>query len=150
MLDALIPLFAIIFSVGLPLTIPIVYLVLNYRKRLRLMELHHAERMAAIERGMEFRPYRSSSSKVAVRPSRRRRRCSPGLVWFFVGLAMLIGVRAIDDGIPIISGLIPLAVGLAYLIYYFAEGRKLELQDWDRQPLEPHNDKAIERVGNIP
>jgi hypothetical protein len=150
MLDDLIPLFAITFSVGLPLTIPIVYLVLNYRKRLRLMELHHAERMAAIERGMEIPPLPIDLID-GRSPVRRRRRTSllAGLVWFFVGLAVLIGVRAIDHGIPIISGLIPLAVGLAYLIYYFAEGRKLELQDWDRQSLEPHNDKAIERVGNI-
>ncbi len=56
MLSDLVPILGIIFAVGLPLSIPIVYIALNYRKRKRLMELSHAERMAAIERGMEVPP----------------------------------------------------------------------------------------------
>src|SRR5689334_9538926 len=47
---------AIVFAIGLPLSIPIIFLALDYQKRRRLMELHHAERMAAIERGMELPP----------------------------------------------------------------------------------------------
>ena len=56
MLTDLVPVLGVIFAVGLPLSIPIVYIALNYRKRKRLMELSHAERMAAIERGMEVPP----------------------------------------------------------------------------------------------
>ena len=51
--EILISIVAIICIFGLPLSIPIIYLVLNYRKRRRLIELVHAERLAAIERGME-------------------------------------------------------------------------------------------------
>lgn len=122
----LIPLFGIVFAVGLPLSIPIVFAVLNYRKRRRLMELHHAERMAAIERGMDVPPL---PLELIDGQSGRRRRTSllPGLVWLFVGLAVLISLGKIGEE-EAIFGLIPTGVGLAYLIYYFFEGRKLELR----------------------
>lgn|SRR5512138_175276 len=122
----LIPLFGIVFAVGLPLSIPIVFAVLNYRKRRRLMELHHAERMAAIERGMDVPPL---PLELIDGQSGRRRRTSllPGLVWLFVGLAVLISLGKVGEE-EAIFGLIPTGVGLAYLIYYFFEGRKLELR----------------------
>lgn len=122
----LIPIFGIVFAIGLPLSIPIVFAVLNYRKRRRLMELHHAERMAAIERGMDVPPL---PLELIDGQSGRRRRTSllPGLVWLFVGLAVLISLGKIGEE-EAIFGLIPTGVGLAYLIYYFFEGRKLELR----------------------
>jgi hypothetical protein len=137
----LIPIVAIVFSIGLPLSIPIIFAVLNYRKRRRLMELHHAERMAAIERGMELPPLPLA---LIDGQSGRRRRTSllPGLVWLFVGLAVLISMRSIEEEqalfgfIPTgvgLFGLIPTGVGLAYLIYYFAEGRKLEARQMEEE-----------------
>lgn len=118
----LIPLFAIVFAIGLPLSIPIVFAVLNYRRRKHLMELHHAERMAAIERGMEVPPL-----PLDLIDNRKPRRSSllPGLVWLFVGLSVLIAMRSVSEE-EALFGLIPTGVGLAYLIYYFVEGRKLE------------------------
>lgn len=118
----LIPLFAIVFAVGLPLSIPIVFAVLNYRKRKRLMELHHAERMAAIERGMDVPPL---PLELIDGRSRRRSSLLPGLVWLFIGLALLIAMQSIREEEAVL-GLIPAGIGLAYLIYYFVEGRKLE------------------------
>jgi hypothetical protein len=125
----LVPIFGIIFAVGLPLSIPIVFAVLNYRKRRRLMELHHAERMAAIERGMDLPPLPLA---LIDGESRRRRRTSllPGLVWLFVGLAVLISMRSIAEE-EALFGLIPTGVGLAYLIYYFVEGRKIEIKQME-------------------
>src|SRR5690606_24212330 len=123
-MNDLIPIFAIVFAIGLPLSIPIVFLVLNYRKRRRLMELHHAERMAAIERGMDVPPL--PLELIDGRPRRRRSSLLPGLVWLFVGLAVLVSMRTIAEREALL-GLIPMGVGLAYLIYYFAEGRKVEL-----------------------
>ena len=122
----LIPIFGIVFAIGLPLSIPIVFAVLNYRKRRRLMELHHAERMAAIERGLDVPPL---PLELIDGQSGRRRRTSllPGLVWLFVGLAVLISLGKVGEE-EAIFGLIPTGVGLAYLIYYFFEGRKLELR----------------------
>src|SRR5690554_5824415 len=111
-----------ILGIVMPLSIPIVWIVLNYRKRRRLMELHHAERMAAIERGMDVPPL--PIELISGSAPRRRSALLPGLIWFFIGLAVLIGALQVDPHIPLIGGLIPLGVGLAYLIYYFAEGRK--------------------------
>jgi len=115
---------AIFFAIGVPLSIPIVYMALDYRKRRRFMELHHAERMAAIERGMELPPV----PKALLEGMRHRRRSTsllPGLVWFFIGIAILIAMQSISDEEAML-GLVPAGVGLAYLIYYFAEGRKIE------------------------
>lgn len=127
----LIPLFGIVFAVGLPLSIPIIFAVLNYRKRRRLMELHHAERMAAIERGMDVPPL--PLALIDGRTARRRRTSLlPGLVWLFVGLALLISMQTISDEEAML-GLIPTGVGLAYLIYYFAEGRKIEAKQMEEE-----------------
>lgn len=124
MVEILIPIFGMVFSLGLPLAALIVYIVLDYRKRRRLLELHHAERMAAIERGMELPAF---PMELLASPRKRRRSTSllPGLVWFFIGVGILIAMQSIADEEAMI-GLIPAGVGLAYLIYYFVEGRKIE------------------------
>jgi hypothetical protein len=126
MIEEAIPVFAIVFTFGIPGAVVIVWLALNYRKRRRLMELHHAERMAAIERGMELPPLPIELIDGKSAPKRRRTALLPGLIWFFIGLALTLGTLSIDEDIPVIGGLIPLGIGLAYLIYYFVEGRKLE------------------------
>ena len=124
MSEEIVPLFAIFFSIGMPLAVLMVWVVLNYQKRRKLMELHHAERMAAIERGMDIPPL--PLELIDGRSRRRRSSLLPGLVWFFIGFAVLIGSIQIGKDVPIMGGLVPLGIGLAYLIYYFAEGRKTE------------------------
>lgn len=125
MLTDLVPLLAVIFAVGLPLSIPIVMISLNYRNRRRLMELHHAERMGAIERGMEVPPL--PIELIDGKSKKRRSSLLPGLVWFFIGLAMVAGwLVASDDDVPVVFGLVPLGIGIAYLIYYAVEGRHIE------------------------
>lgn len=115
-----------IFSVAAVFSVPIIWIVLNYRKRRRLMELYHTERMAAIERGMELPPL--PIDLIDGRSSRRRSSLLPGLVWFFIGLAVFAGwlMTDFDDDLPVIGGLVPLGIGLAYLIYYGVEGRHTE------------------------
>ncbi|MGH8176450.1 MAG: DUF6249 domain-containing protein [Steroidobacter sp.] len=149
MVGEIIPLFGIIFGVGMPLSIPIVWIVLNYRKRRRLMELHHAERMAAIERGMDIPPLPMELIDGSS-PRRRRTSLLPGLVWFFIGLALVIGMMLMnDDDIPLIGGLIPLGVGAAYLIYYFAEGRKIESRLLEHDLEERGNGKPLRQRDNL-
>jgi len=123
--EVLVPLFGMIFAIGMPLSIPIVISVLNYRKRRQLMQLHHTERMAAIERGMELPPLPIELIDGISTPRRRRTSLLPGLVWFFIGLAVLISLRSLAEEEALL-GLIPTGIGLAYLIYYFVEGRKIE------------------------
>ena len=131
MIEELIPIFGIVIPVGGSLAALVVWFTLNYYKRRRLMELHHAERMAAIERGMDIPPLPIELIDGRSVPKRRRTALLPGLVWFFIGLAVVVGSLAGDaDGeIPVFLGLIPLGIGLASLIYYFAEGKKVE-QRW--------------------
>ncbi|MBM0104554.1 hypothetical protein JM946_07335 [Steroidobacter sp. S1-65] len=129
----LVPLVAIMFGVGVPLSIPILWIALNYRKRRRLMELNHIERMAAIERGMEVPPL---PLELIDGRSRPRSSLLPGLVWFFIGLAMVAGSLSIGDDLPVVFGLVPLGIGLAYLIYYGVEGRHLEARQQEQESRE--------------
>ncbi|HJY40944.1 MAG TPA: DUF6249 domain-containing protein [Steroidobacteraceae bacterium] len=127
MVEEIIPIFGILFGIGGPAVVIIVWFSLNYHKRRKLMELHHAERMAAIERGMEIPPLPIELIDGRSTPKRRSTALLPGLVWFFIGLAFVVGALAgNDEDIPVFAGLIPLGIGLAYLIYYFVEGRKIE------------------------
>lgn len=126
MLNDLVPIVAITFGVGF---IPaIVWIILSYRKRRRFMELHHTERMAAIERGMDIPPL--PIELIDGRRHNRRTSLLPGLVWSFIGLALLISMR-IDGDFPALPGLVCLGIGLAYLIYYAVEGRKVEARQLD-------------------
>lgn len=129
---------SIVFAIGLPLSIPIIFLALDYKKRRRLMELHHAERMAAIERGIEIPPLTVDVL------GRRRISCTtllPGLIFLFVGLALLLGLYGSDApdhaflGLSL-WGLVPTAIGLAFLTYYLVEGRK------SRAPNDSHEQNA--------
>jgi hypothetical protein len=133
MSSELVPLLVPIFSTAVVFSIPIIWIVLNYRKRRRFMELHHAERMAAIERGMELPPL--PLELIDGRTKRRRSSLLPGLVWFFIGLAVFAGwlITDFDDDLPVIGGLIPLGIGLAYLIYYGVEGRHTEKQQLEHE-----------------
>jgi hypothetical protein len=143
--EEIIPIFGIFFGIGGPVTVLIVWLALNYRKRRRLMELHHAERMAAIERGMDVPPL--PIELIDGRSRRRRSSLLPGLVWFFIGLAVVVGTLSMhDDDIPIMGGLIPLGIGAAYLLYYFLEGRRNEALLLERDLAERTNGRQTPRV----
>src|SRR5512135_1519567 len=108
-----IPIVAIIMS----LSIPIVFAIVDYRRRRDIVEAHHKERLAAIERGMELPPLPESFYQ-SFKPARRSSYLLPGLVWLFVGIGLFIALGAV-------FGEIPAGVGAALLIYYFVEGRKL-------------------------
>jgi hypothetical protein len=127
MVEEFIPIFGILFGIGGPVVIVVIWFTLNYYKRRKLMELHHTERMAAIERGMEIPPLPIELIDGRSVPKRRRTALLPGLVWFFIGLAVVVGALAErDEDVPVFLGLIPLGIGLAYLIYYFVEGKSVE------------------------
>jgi len=117
-----IPIVAIIMS----LSIPIVFAIVDYRRRRDIVEVNHKERLAAIERGMEL-PALPESFYQSIKPARRSSYLLPGLVWLFVGIGIFIALGAIAGDDVRMLGLIPAGVGLALLIYHFVEGRKLPL-----------------------
>ena len=119
-LALVIPIVAIVMGVGFAMLSN----WLDYRKKREIFELHHKERMAAIEKGMDvpalpqelFERNRNDSSS----PGRYLR---IGFIWLLVGLAVMIALRA--EGKPgAYFGLIPAAVGLANLFYYMFRPRE--------------------------
>ena len=130
-LGIMIPLLAIFMS----LLIPIVYAIVDYRRRRDVVEAHHKERLAAIERGMDipalpesfYNPYQ-----------RRPRSLLWGMIWFFVGIALVISLGRVAGEDVMYFGLIPTGSGLAYLLYYAIEGRKEGLAAANRgAPAQP-------------
>lgn len=115
-----IPIVAIIMS----LSIPIVYAVVDYRRRRDIVEANHRERLAAIERGMEP-PTLPDSFYSAMKPARRSSYLLPGLVWLFIGIGIFVALGAIAGDDVRMLGLIPAGVGIALLLYHAIEGRKI-------------------------
>jgi len=111
----LIPLVAIVMGVG----IGMLGLYLDYQKKTRMFELHHKERLMAIERGMEVPPLPAEFFATARKPANARERSLRwGLIWLLLGLALAVAI-ALNDGIEQASwALLPIAVGLAQLIFY--------------------------------
>jgi hypothetical protein len=115
-----IPIVAIVMS----LMIPIVLSIVDYKRRKDIVEANHKERLAAIERGMEI-PALPESFYLPMKPQRRSSYLLPGLVWLFIGIGLFVALGAVAGHDVQYFGLIPIGVGLALLIYYFVEGRKL-------------------------
>jgi len=122
--EEVVAVFIPIIAIFMSLLIPIVYAVVDYKRRRDIVEANHKERLAAIERGMELPPLPESFYQ-SIKPARRSSYLLPGLVWLFVGVGIFIALGAIAGEDVRFLGLIPAGVGLAYLIYYFVEGRKL-------------------------
>ena len=124
-----IPIVAIVMS----LMIPIVFAVVDYKRRKDIVEANHKERLAAIERGMEI-PALPESFYLPMKPQRRSSYLLPGLVWLFVGIGFFVALGAVAGNDVRYFGLVPMGVGLALLIYYFVEGRKLQAPVAPGQP----------------
>jgi Domain of unknown function (DUF6249) len=110
-----------ILSIALSLAALIVWILMSHRRKVHELDCHHKERMAAIEKGLELPP--EPLPQPAPMPPRARYLLR-GLVWLGVGLALTFAVRdsfwADMGGV----GWIAVAIGAAYLIFYFVEGRK--------------------------
>ena len=122
LLALFIPITAIVMGVG----IGGLALWLDFRRKRDLFELHHKERMAAIERGMEVPPLPPE----LFRDYRRRRAPTDslgrGLVLLLLGIALVIALYMSPSAGPRVAfwGLIPAAIGLGNLIFYYIVGRK--------------------------
>jgi hypothetical protein len=112
-----IPIIAIVMGIG----IGMLGLWLDYQKKTRMFELHHKERLMAIERGMEVPPlppefFLNGRRDTGSSPGANSLRW--GLIWLLLGgaLGVAIGVNA---GLEAASwALLPIAVGLAQIIFY--------------------------------
>jgi len=112
-LGELIPIVAIVLGIG----IGMLWIYFDFRRKREIYQLYHAERMAAIDKGMELPPlpadlFRDSRSRES-RASRSRRR---GLILLFLGAAICIGIWASGAGRVSLWGLVPAGIGLALLL----------------------------------
>lgn len=132
MLPLLIPIVAIVGG----LSIPILYIVTQFKKRQQLLEQNHKERMLALEKGMELPPIpvelltndpfakAMTDNTVESMAVAGRTRCySPerqlrtGLFWLIVGAALGVALWVEPHGHPVWA-LLPIAVGVAKLVFY--------------------------------
>ena len=115
----MVPIVAIVMGVG----IGMLGLFLDYRKKREIYAMHHKERLMAIEKGMEVPPLPAEffrDNRRVRAPSDYLRR---GLILLLVGIAITI---ALYDSIRhnYLWGLVPTAMGIANLLYYYIESRK--------------------------
>jgi hypothetical protein len=115
-----IPIVAIVMGIG----IGMLAIVLNHRKRREMFALYHQERMAAIDKGIELPPLPEAFFADDGRAPSPHRHLLKGLIWLFIGVGLLIALVAGHRGDSALFALVPAGIGLAYLIYYFAVGRK--------------------------
>jgi hypothetical protein len=122
----LIPIVAIVMGVGFGM----LGLYLDYRKKTQMFEMHHKERLLAIERGIEVPPlpieFFSGRNKT---PNPVGNSLLWGLLWFLVGLAICIALLMNGDTHSAPWALWPMAIGLAQLIYYAVEVRRTKAME---------------------
>ena len=118
-----------ILAVALSLSALIIWVLGWHRRRVHEVDCRHKERMAAIEKGLELPP--ESLPPPAQMPPRALYLLR-GLIWLGVGLALTFGTHG-SFGTHMGGfggfGWIAVAVGAAYLIFYFVEGRKVAVSE---------------------
>ena len=124
-LKLLIPIIAITLGCGIPLS----WIYLDYRKRREMFALHHQERLAAIEKGVELPPlpeafFNDNEDGEADKSHSPHSDFGWGLFWVLGGLALLVALYFNARPTRSLYALIPIAIGLHYLIYYFTVGKK--------------------------
>jgi hypothetical protein len=128
-----------IISVTVSLGALIIWILVWHRRRVHEVDCRHKERMAAIEKGLELPP---ESLPLPEQMPPRARYLLRGLIWLGVGLALALTFGVHERfGIQAGSfGWIAVAVGAAYLIFYFVEGRKAAVSEREAPPSD--NDRT--------
>jgi cadmium resistance protein CadD (predicted permease) len=111
----LIPILFIVLGVG----VAIVAIVTSHREKLKRAEQRHRERIAAIEKGIDL-PF---DPEPGAEP-RRGSSLKSGLIGLFIGIVLYFALREVADEDVALFGLVPAAIGLANLIFYFVEARR--------------------------
>ena len=99
----------------------------DFKKRRLLIELHHRERMTALEKGLDLPPLPADlleAKEDADEPAKPESSLSDGLWWLGVGIGLVIWLSLSSKpwAHPAV-GAIPICIGLAQLIYYCLRGR---------------------------
>jgi hypothetical protein len=116
---ALLALFIPILGIIMGVLIAIAVIFAAHRQKMQRNDMRHKERMAALEKGLEIPPEPVESdngSKVST--------LRTGLTGLLVGMVLYFALGAVAGSEVALFGLIPAAIGLANLIFYFVEARK--------------------------
>jgi len=104
---------------------------LGYRKRRDIYTLYHQERLAAIEKGIELPPLPEAffvdDAKQTTPAAASHRHLLKGLIFSLGGLAAFGALYLSGEHDGAFYAFVPIAVGLAFLIYYFAVARRQAL-----------------------
>ncbi len=112
-----IPIIAILAGIA----VAIVAMLTGHRQRLQRADLRHRERLAAIDKGFELPP---DPPDVELRRNDPGRFLRQGLVLVAVGVTVTGAMMQLPDkDVPYLFGLVPAAIGIAYLLYYFIHER---------------------------
>jgi hypothetical protein len=117
---ALLALFIPILGIILGVMIAIVAIIAAHRQKMQRNDMRHKERMAAIEKGLEIPPE-------PVEPESNGKKASAlrsGLTGLLLGIVLYFALGAVAGSEVALFGLIPAAIGVANLVFYFVEGRK--------------------------
>jgi hypothetical protein len=115
-LGVMIPIVAIVFGLSLAM----LGIWLDYRKKRELFQLHHAERMAAIEKGLDVPALPAEffqSPKREATPYKDLRR---GLLCTLIGITVTVALWGTGEA-DFWWGLVPIGVGVAYLLSFLVE-----------------------------
>ncbi len=135
-LGVMIPIVAIVLGLG----VGMLKLWLEYRKKRDILQAHHAERMAAIEKGIELPPLPPQfygPGSVSAPPEMLQERFNgrhatlpylrSGLTWLLIGIAISVALYANHDNYAAHNaawwGGVPAAIGLSKLLFYFIANR---------------------------
>lgn len=119
MATELLALFIPILGIILGVAIAIVSIIAAHRQKMQRNDMRHKERMAAIEKGLEI-----PAEPVEQENGKKSGSLRGGLIQLGVGIALYIALRSVADDDVALFALIPAAVGLANLLFYFLESRK--------------------------
>jgi hypothetical protein len=135
-LGVMIPIVAIVLGLG----VGMLKLWLDYRKKRDILQAHHAERMAAIEKGIElpplplqfFGPESATAPPDMLQEQLKGRHVAlpylrSGLMWLLIGIAIGVALYADHDTAAAHNaawwGGVPAAFGLSKLLFYFIANR---------------------------
>jgi hypothetical protein len=117
---ALLALFIPLLGIILGVMIAIVAIIAAHRQKMQRNDMRHKERMAAIEKGLEIPP----EPEEPERNGRKSSALRSGLIGLLLGVVLYFALDAVAGSEVALFGLIPAAIGLANLVFYFIEARK--------------------------
>jgi uncharacterized membrane protein YuzA (DUF378 family) len=118
--EGIVAIFIPIIAIIMGISAGIVGIVSRHRQQLQRVELRHKERVVAMEKGLEPPP------ELADDGVRRPRYLLKGLVWSFAGVAAYFPLASLAGEDESMLAVVPVAIGLAYLVFYFVQGRHEE------------------------